>query len=328
MAQEPKLKEDGDVHFVPAVDETANPKILAKAGAPFSHDGGLRMLDGNLGRAVIKVSAVKSEHHTIEAPVRVFDTQHGIKEAFDAGELDHDVIAVCRFQGPKANGMPELHKLTPPLGVFILDDHKFVGELLAHRLAGNQQIKVLGIANSASAGVHFVTHHKVDVVLVDMELGEEDGVDVARQMLDAVPSLRIIGLSAHAESHYPIALLEAGGRGFISKRASATEVIEGVRRVARGDLAISPDVAFYLATEMREAGPVQRLRALTAKEIEVLRLLSCGYSVDEISDSLEVSSKTVQSHRANMKRKLELSTDVELCLLALKAGVVRMHETR
>ncbi|MEM9732323.1 MAG: phosphogluconate dehydratase [Pseudomonadota bacterium] len=117
QAKEPHLAQDGAVTFKPAVTEPANDKIIAKMEKPFRPDGGLKMLSGNIGRAVIKTSAVKQEHFVIEAPVAIFTTQNGIREAFEAGELNRDVIAVCRFQGPKANGMPELHKLTPPLGV-------------------------------------------------------------------------------------------------------------------------------------------------------------------------------------------------------------------
>jgi phosphogluconate dehydratase len=94
-------------------DET----ILRPAEAPFSPDGGMRILQGNIGRACIKVSAVKRERWVIEAPARVFSDQLAVLEAFKAGELDRDVVVVVRFQGPRANGMPELHKLTPALGV-------------------------------------------------------------------------------------------------------------------------------------------------------------------------------------------------------------------
>ncbi|RVT88012.1 phosphogluconate dehydratase [Inhella crocodyli] len=91
--------------------------IVRTAAEPFSPTGGLRLLAGNLGRAVIKVSAVPEDRHVIEAPARVFTSQEAMQAAFKAGELDRDVVVVVRFQGPKANGMPELHKLTPPLAV-------------------------------------------------------------------------------------------------------------------------------------------------------------------------------------------------------------------
>ena len=91
--------------------------ILRPVSEPFDAEGGLSLLDGNLGKAVIKASAVAEEHRVIEGPAYVIETQDQLKVAFDAGELDRDVVVVARFQGPSANGMPELHKLTPPLGV-------------------------------------------------------------------------------------------------------------------------------------------------------------------------------------------------------------------
>lgn len=96
-----------------SIDET----IVRNAASPFNESGGLRLLKGNLGRSVIKISAVPEDRHIIEAPAIVFDAQEELLAAFDRGELERDFIAVVRFQGPKANGMPELHKLTPPLAV-------------------------------------------------------------------------------------------------------------------------------------------------------------------------------------------------------------------
>ena len=113
---EAKLLED-KLAFEPAPAESALPKVLTGARAPFQETGGLKLLTGNLGRSVIKVSAVKPEHRVIEAPARVFHGQEGLQAAFKAGELTGDVIAVVRFSGPKALGMPELHKLTPALGI-------------------------------------------------------------------------------------------------------------------------------------------------------------------------------------------------------------------
>ena len=97
----------------PSKDES----IVRSAAHPFSASGGLKLLQGNLGRSVIKVSSVPDDRHVIEAPARVFDSQEALHAAFGAGELDRDVICVVRWQGPQANGMPELHKLTPPLAV-------------------------------------------------------------------------------------------------------------------------------------------------------------------------------------------------------------------
>jgi phosphogluconate dehydratase len=97
--------------------DSGDTHIVRPAVAPFSPSGGLKLLTGNLGRSVIKVSAVPEDRHVIEAPTRVFDSQEALQQAFKAGELERDFVAVVRFQGPRANGMPELHKLTPPLAV-------------------------------------------------------------------------------------------------------------------------------------------------------------------------------------------------------------------
>ncbi|CAG1018119.1 phosphogluconate dehydratase [Burkholderiaceae bacterium] len=96
---------------------STDPSVVRTADAPFSSSGGLKLLTGNLGRSVIKVSAVPDDRHVIEAPAIVFETQEQLLAAFKAGELERDLVAVVRFQGPRADGMPELHKLTPPLAV-------------------------------------------------------------------------------------------------------------------------------------------------------------------------------------------------------------------
>ncbi len=114
--QEPKLK-DGDLIWEQGAGHSLNEKIVRSANDPFQPTGGLSRLTGNLGTGVMKVSAVAPEHQIVEAPVRVFHDQNAVKAAFKAGEFTDDVIVVVRFQGPKANGMPELHSLTPILSI-------------------------------------------------------------------------------------------------------------------------------------------------------------------------------------------------------------------
>jgi phosphogluconate dehydratase len=114
---EAKLGSDGSVERVPAPKVSGDAKVLSTAAAPFQPTGGLKVLTGNLGHAIIKTSAVKPERRFVEAPARIFSSQQELNEAFKAGELTGDFIAVVRFQGPKANGMPELHKLTTVLGI-------------------------------------------------------------------------------------------------------------------------------------------------------------------------------------------------------------------
>jgi phosphogluconate dehydratase len=108
--------EDGKITWREGPQQSLDPQVLTSFDKPFSPQGGVKLLKGNLGRAVIKVSAVDVKHQIVSAPALVFEDQHQIAECFDRGELDKDFIAVVRFQGPKANGMPELHKLTTYLG--------------------------------------------------------------------------------------------------------------------------------------------------------------------------------------------------------------------
>ena len=114
-ASTPRL--DGDRVAWDAVTQSTNLDMLRPVAEPFQPDGGMRLVEGNLGRATFKTSAVTPERWTIEAPARIFSDQNQVLAAFQAGELERDVVVVVRFQGPRANGMPELHKLTPPLGV-------------------------------------------------------------------------------------------------------------------------------------------------------------------------------------------------------------------
>lgn len=120
--QEPFL-EDGQLVWREGTPHSLDETILRPVARPFSAEGGLRVMEGNLGRGVMKVSAVAPEHQVVEAPARVFHDQQSLADAFKAGELECDFVAVVRFQGPRCNGMPELHKLTPFLGV--LQDRGF-----------------------------------------------------------------------------------------------------------------------------------------------------------------------------------------------------------
>jgi phosphogluconate dehydratase len=142
--QAPHL-DDGGLTWTDGPGASADLSVLRPAGDPFAADGGLRVLQGNLGLSVIKVSAVAEQHRIVEAPARVFSEQHELKEAFEAGELDRDLVAVVRFQGPRANGMPELHKLTPYLGV--LQDR-------GHQVALVTDGRMSGASGKVPAAIH------------------------------------------------------------------------------------------------------------------------------------------------------------------------------
>ncbi|NJC04280.1 phosphogluconate dehydratase [Sphingomonas kaistensis] len=136
---------DGDSLVWREVTESRNDTMLRPVSEPFLADGGMRLVKGNLGRATLKTSAVDPARWTIEAPARVFSDQNEVLKAFQAGELERDVVVVVRFQGPRANGMPELHKLTPPLGV--LQDRGF-------RVALVTDGRMSGASGKVPAAIH------------------------------------------------------------------------------------------------------------------------------------------------------------------------------
>jgi phosphogluconate dehydratase len=131
----PELDAAGALTWSREPAKPGDPQVLRRGDEPFQPDGGLRVLDGSLGRSVMKVSAVAQRHRVTEAPARVFEDQASFSEAFARGELDHDVVVVVRFQGPKANGMPELHKLVPALSV-LLDRGRQVALVTDGRMSG------------------------------------------------------------------------------------------------------------------------------------------------------------------------------------------------
>lgn len=175
---EPFLDEAGKLAWRPAPRASGDESVLRPAGAPFSPDGGIRVLDGALGRAVMKVSAVAPEHRVVTAPARVFDDQADFLGAFDRGELDHDLVAVVRHQGPRANGMPELHKLTPALGVLMDRGHR-VALVTDGRMSGasGKVPAAIHCTPEASAGGPLSRLRDGDVVRVDAENGRLE-VDV------------------------------------------------------------------------------------------------------------------------------------------------------
>lgn len=172
--QMPSLESEKLV-WTPAAKESGDPSVLSSASDPFAPDGGLRVLDGNLGRGVIKVSAVKKDHHIVRAPAVVFDDQNDLAKAFDAGDLDKDCVVVVRFQGPKANGMPELHKLTPYLGV--LQDRGFKVALVTDG-------RMSGASGKVPAAIHVYPEALAGGPLAKVKAGDIISVDAVKGRLD------------------------------------------------------------------------------------------------------------------------------------------------
>ena len=171
---EPKMR-NGALVWESGNSRSENERIVRPVNEPFAHNGGLRTLTGNLGRGIIKISAVKPEHHLVEAPARTFSDQESVRRAFDSGELNRDGVIVVRFQGPKSNGMPELHSLTPLLSVLLDRGHK-VGLITDGRMSGasGKVPAAIHIAPEAADGGAISKVRDGDMIRLDAAAGRLD----------------------------------------------------------------------------------------------------------------------------------------------------------
>ena len=171
FAQEPWLQ-DGQLAWRAAPTTSGDETVLRPVSSPFSADGGLKRLQGNLGRSVVKISAVKPEHRRVHAPAVVVESQQALLDLFNQGQLERDLVAVVRFQGPQANGMPELHKLTPPLG--ILQDKGFKVALVTDGRMSGASGKVPAAIHLSPEALQDGPIAKVqngDMILLDCDAG-------------------------------------------------------------------------------------------------------------------------------------------------------------
>jgi phosphogluconate dehydratase len=173
FCREPHI-DGGKLAWREAQTESLDTEVLRPCSDPFGKEGGLRLATGNLGRAIVKVSAVDHKHHAITAPARVFHTQQGFVDAFNDGELEQDFVAVVTHQGPRANGMPELHKLTPYLGLLQNRGHK-VALLTDGRMSGASG-KVL-------AAIHLTPEALADGPIAKIRDGDVITIDAAKGIL-------------------------------------------------------------------------------------------------------------------------------------------------
>jgi phosphogluconate dehydratase len=174
-AVEALLGPDGTVKRVPATEKSGDETVLAPIAKAHQPTGGLKLLTGNLGNAIIKVSAVKPDRHVVEAPAVVFEDQNALITAFKAGELNRDFIAVIRYQGPKANGMPELHKLTPSLGV--LQDKGFKVALVTDG-------RMSGASGKVPAAIHVTPEAKDGGMIAKVRDGDMLRLDAINGTLE------------------------------------------------------------------------------------------------------------------------------------------------
>ena len=198
--------------------------------------------------------------------------------------------------------------------LLIVDDHPVVREGLSELINREMDVKVVAAADTAEKALEILRADGIDVAIVDLSLPGLSGIELIRMIRDEFPQIPVLVLSMHDEQFYAERALRAGARGYVMKQESTDHVIEAVRKVRRGDLYVSDDVAEKMlfrivAGDSHDEQDVQRL---SARELEVFQLIGQGTSTREIAEMLHLSIKTIESYRANIKDKLGLKNAAEL----------------
>lgn len=212
--------------------------------------------------------------------------------------------------------------------ILLADDHRLLIDGLRSLLEQKKDVEIVGIAMDGLEAIELTAQHNPDIVLLDISMPRLNGIDAARQILRDMPGTKIIMLSMHADRRYIQESLRAGVCGYILKESAATEVIEALRTVQKGELFFSHSVREQVLNEYVELvreGKRTSCSPLTLREREVLQLLAEGKSTKEIAGLLNVSVKTVESHRKQVMDKLDLHSIAELTKYAIREGLTQLE---
>ena len=211
--------------------------------------------------------------------------------------------------------------------VLVCDDHLIVRQGIRMLLADAPDISVAAEAASGPEALAAVRTGGIDVVLLDIAMPQRDGLDILRQLKSEAPKLPVLMLSTYPDRQYAVRSLKLGAQGYLNKSLDAEQMVEAIRRVARGGLFITPSVAELLAGALALPGaasaedkPLDGL--LSHREFQVFRLLAGGRSVGEIAEQLVLAPNTVSTYRARILEKTGVRNDVELALLAVRQALL------
>jgi len=202
-----------------------------------------------------------------------------------------------------------------PTKVFIVDDHPLVRQGLSQIIGGQQDLEVCGEAEDSSSAMRGVENTHPDVLIVDISLQGNNGLELIKNIKALHEKLPILVFSMHDETIYAQRALRAGAKAYVMKKEPSEKVVEAISKIIKGEIYVSPKVADQVLHQIvsgpsnTTASPVDRL---TDRELEVVQLIGRGLSTREIADSLSLSVKTIESHRAHVKEKLNLRNATEL----------------
>ncbi len=211
--------------------------------------------------------------------------------------------------------------------LLLVDDHAVVRSGLRMLLSSESDVEIVGEASTAREAIEIADAVRPDVVLMDIGLPDLSGIDATREIKKRFPDVAVVALTIHEDEEYFFKMLEAGASGYVPKRAAPEELLTAVRAAATGEVYLYPSLAKLLVTDyLNQEHPGEEkinLDGLTAREREVLTYLAEGTSNDEIAVSLVISPKTVERHRENIMRKLNLHSRSELVRYAIRRGIIQ-----
>jgi two-component system NarL family response regulator len=207
--------------------------------------------------------------------------------------------------------------------VLLADDHRILREALRTILEKENDIKVVGESDNGRTTLKAAREMSPDVVVMDVAMPELNGIEATVRMLDRDPNLKVVALSAHSDKRYVLEMLKAGAAGYVTKAAAGTELLRAIRAVAKGMNYLSPDVASAVIGNIKESDSSNPPPSspLGRREREVLQLLAEGHRSQAIAERLCISPATVESHRRNIMRKLNLHSVAELTKYAIREGL-------
>jgi two-component system invasion response regulator UvrY len=211
---------------------------------------------------------------------------------------------------------------TQMIKVTIVDDHELVRTGIIRLLSDVRGIEIVAEASSGEEAINIIRQHKPDVVLMDVNMPGIGGFEATRKLIQMYPDLKVVVVTIHVEDPFPSRMLQAGAMGYLTKGCGIDEIVSAIREVYAGRRYISADVAQHLALKLMPGGDQSPFDSLSPRELQVMLMLTQGTKVQEISDKLCLSPKTVSTYRHRLYDKLGVNSDVALTRLAMRYGVV------
>lgn len=208
------------------------------------------------------------------------------------------------------------------INVFLVDDHELVRTGIKRLLEDVRGIKVVGEADSGETAVQWCRSNDTDIVLMDMNMPGIGGIEATRRILRLNPDVKVIVISIHGEEPYPTKVMQAGAAGYLTKGAAPLEMINAIRQVKSGQRYLSPEIAQQMALSQFKPSQDNPFQTLSERELQIMMMITTGQRVNDISEQLSLSPKTVNSYRYRLFAKLEVSGDVELTHLAIRHGIL------